>query len=193
MDGSQVGLSIELSHLTAIMDRGLCLMASSENTPHQLSVKIRCADSLLITDPGFPLIEQQGIDSIQWLRSRIFFSGMGNYYQDVKLMRRIQSAQDDGEVEQWDFKRWEQQWAQEKVPRWIANGVELPNVNIPVNRHTPEDYRLVDKPTNLARKGATDSSDAGALLEDLPPLPATSRRLEPVETTGSSSSLFGDD
>jgi len=180
--GSKTSLSddehieIDLDHVTAVMDGGLCLLTNEETAPHQLTVAIRCNDSILMTDSMSALIEQRGVDDVDQFRRRLLVRGRDNFYQQTDVFWRIEPADETADVQEMDFAGWSRQWEDEMQPKRLVKWLQLPEVELPVHLHTPLDYALTDHPSNPAIRSAGDHSNAGFNAEQLPepPLPAAS-------------------
>jgi len=168
MDGY---VTIDLHHLTAVMDAGACLLTSSEGEPYQLTVDLKCSDSILMTEPASALVRQRGSKSPEELREQFLFSGRGNFYQKTSVFWRVESTAEDGSVEQFDFMDWSKQWHNEKLPQRIVRWRQLPTPNRPVHLQTPRDYALSEHPTNPAFRSADDRSNAGFDADELPAVP----------------------
>jgi hypothetical protein len=172
--GSQTNLpegthvEIDLDHVTAVMDAGLCRLTNDDSAPHQLTVAFRCNDSILMTGPVSPLVEQRGINPIEQLRGQLVYSGRGNFYQQTDVFWRIELVDETEEVVELDFADWNKQWEDEKLPKLFVKWRELPSIDLPMHRHTPVDYALTDHPSNPAVRSAADHSDAGFNAEQLP-------------------------
>ena len=181
-------MEIDLNHLTAVADQGLCLISSSDdNAPHQLTVEIRCENSILASLPTMPLIHQLGRTSTERLRGHFIFTGMHNFFEGLpaqrggKLCWRIESlpAESNGTASSEDkmhFSEWREYWAGTNDNIWKEGQVlwrGLPSERRAVHTLRREDYGLSADPSNPARAfGASDErGDAGFLFKQLPELP----------------------
>jgi hypothetical protein len=63
-------IRIELDHVTAIAEEGLCRLNSSTNSKHQLHLTVVADHCLFATDPGAPLVEHETQNEITRLKQQ---------------------------------------------------------------------------------------------------------------------------
>ena len=169
-------LTIDLKHVTAVMDQGFCLMKTSSDQRRLAPVRIDCTDSILITD-NMPLIEQSGPETEEEFRNLLTWNADRCFYENFKVFWKIDSLQNTA-VDQWDWEQWHSFWepTQERSERpspvlWSRRSPEIG----PKSNHQTSDYLLLPSDENPARNAASDGmSDAGlqfATLPKTPPLP----------------------
>ena len=187
---------VDMNHVTIVADAGLCLVASDQDAPHQLTVDIKCTNSILLTAPGSVLVEHRGPAELENLRSHLVFSGARNFFEGVefdgagKVYWRIHATGGEGTVEEMDFSQWNQRWAGRTDNLWQEGQVQwrgLPAADRPVHRLTPGDYLLSDNPVNPARSAGSAETrrDAGFHLAGLLPLPRPESNEGEVESESS--------
>ena len=138
-------IAINLRHLTAVADRGLCRLKHSEFAPYQLTAHVYCADSLVVCKPGASLIEQVGVSVMEESREQIFWVGERNVYQgftDFWTVRHL-----DLSSEQWGFDYWWEHWGEETSRLGQIDEDGLPGPDRPAHSLEPTDYPSVDSPT----------------------------------------------
>ena len=170
-------LEIELRHLTAIVQGGLCRMTQTLATPHQLDTEIYCSDSILMTASGAPLIEQEGVDSLEELRQQIAWNGERNFYENFDVLWRVRNL-DQEVLCAMTFVDWQSYWGSEDESVPAANCVvwkKLPDPNQALHTHALGDYALAastDTRPNPAQ-------EAGFQAEKLPRRPGPPNLEEP--------------
>jgi hypothetical protein len=171
-DGSRV--EIDLDHVTAIVDDGLAKLAATQDMPYQRDVVIKSNDSILMTQPGSPLVEQRGPGELDELRQRLVFSGRGNFYPQpqVQVFRRIESTTDSESIQVDFFSGWTTAWEDEKFPQRTVRWARLPDPSRPVNELIPADYAISLQLNNPAYRSSSDQTNAGCDLDLLPLPPA---------------------
>jgi len=166
-------MEVYLDHVTAVLERGLCLTTNSKETPHQLTLALRSYDSILVTSPEAPLIEQTGIDTVQELQERIDFRGRGNFYPQTEVFWRMAQPGKSANAETMDFAAWLKKWGDdERLAKRLVKWQALPFFDVPHHQHTTADYAVMPHPSNPAYRAASDRTDAGFDAELLPELPS---------------------
>ena len=164
---------IVLRHVTASTRRGLLRMNATPAAPQQLPTSFLVSDSILVGEPGAPLVEQTGPDAVacrgwlKWNGDRVFYQGWDPFWSIVTV---------DGKGnESHSYEAWLAHWgpAQEcQSERNQTQWSRLPDANRPPHAHTAVDYALQSDPTaNPARGAARDGDDVGCKVGQLPPPP----------------------
>ena len=164
-------LQIDLRHLTAVVRGGFCRMTQTLATPHQLDVQIYCADSILMAAPGGPLIEQEGVDSLEKLRQQISWNGDRNFYESFDVFWRVRDLDQQPLSEPMTFMAWQSYWGSEDESLPLANCVvwkKLPDSSRELHTHTPGDYALADS----TQTGPNQVHDAGFQADEFSTQPA---------------------
>ncbi len=181
---------IDVRHVTAAIRDGLCRFDQSEASPQQIAAEINCASSILLSEPGAPILEQTGVTSSETRRKRVQWSGDRNFYEGFTAFWTIENVNPEYPPEVFGFEDWRNHWcaARENFP--TINRVQwrqLPGVDRPVHQQTPEDYVLstAESPPNAALGAASDGQDAGFVAARLPAVPSVSL---PVPSTAGCSS-----
>tara|TARA_Y100001933_G_scaffold103225_1_gene104016 strand:- start:15968 stop:18643 length:2676 start_codon:yes stop_codon:yes gene_type:complete len=179
-------LTIDLKHVTASTEKGLCLMESSSDQRRLTSVQIDCTDSILMTQ-NTPLIKQVGPQTEEEFRKLIEWNADRCFYENFDVFWEIDSLQSD-DVNTWEWNQWLALWEPtgERNERpaavlWSRRSRELRATS----DHQLSDYLLLPDDENPARNAATDGmSDAGFQFATLPETPApTDKFRNPDRTT----------
>ena len=163
-------IRIELAHLTAALRKGFCRFP---NAPYHLHAEIECSDSVLLTGPSGALIEQEGAESAEDLRSRIAFRGDRNFYQGLDVFWSLRHA-DSPTPDEMRFEGWQSHWGErENLPhRDSVEWRRLPSSEQPCHTHMVADYELRAGDENPAfRSASSGRDDAGMRAAQLPTLP----------------------
>jgi hypothetical protein len=168
-------ISINLRHVTAHVRSGLCLISNAEGRP-LLRTEVQCTDSILLAAAEAPLFEQTGVNSVQDFEAKVVWVGNRYFYSGFHTFWRIASFTHD--PVQRNFSDWQRYWreAPDKQEEWgSVVWKRLPDPSRALHTHTPADYALDDANLeNQARViGATDGTEAGLLLADLPVTPSS--------------------
>jgi len=167
-------IEIKLKHLTARVDKGLCLLDNSRLTPCQLPVSVDCSDSLiLVTSSQGTLVEQFGEHPINLEGPWFTWSGDRNGYQGSTIFWRIEDLRADTSARLFDFDQWQDQWPDHEIHSRAGHvDFVVPlDPNQPTDAIRPADFRLSDVPENWARAAASDGTDVGAAIDRLPSVP----------------------
>ncbi len=166
-------ITLELDHVTAIVDNGLVRMVATEQASCQRMVDVKCSNSIMVTHPFSPLVEHIGPGDLEAISEPFVFRGTGNFYPDgsVKVFRHLQSITDFEARRQDRFAAWEAMWPNEELPRRVVRWVELPSPERPVNELTATDYALSNHASNDAWEAAGKGNNAGHNAK-MPLLPA---------------------
>lgn len=150
-------LRLELRHLTAVVRGGLCRLSATSANPYLLAVQCVCSDDIIITSPETPLVEQQGIVSVEKSRERFVWSGDRNHYQDVDVFWLVRTLDAQSAPDVMTFNGWKTYWgpSRENQPnRSPLTWRKSPNSDRPPHSHTAADYTLEDPTLNDASNGA---------------------------------------
>ncbi len=174
-DANAAGVEIELNHVTAAMQDGLCLMNDAHEWSAGPPLKIRVTNSILIVDSDRPLIEQEGVMRAAELRNCIEWRGDRNFYEGFETFWQIYGLDQDNRPQKLTNRTWQSFWGggEDNLPNYRRVGWKssLP-LDRPFAMHTPEDYELNDDPMNAssALNAASDGFDAGLRADRLPEL-----------------------
>ncbi|MBN1393441.1 MAG: serine/threonine protein kinase [Pirellulales bacterium] len=158
-------LRIELRRLTAIVFGGLCRLTSTPSKPYQLTVQFVCLDDVFAAAPGAPLVEQDGVVSVEQSRQRFVWNGNRNYYQDVDVFWMTRNIDPDVPPESMSFETWKTYWgpSRENQPsRSPLPWKMYPGSDRPLHAHAPADYTL-DYPAFDQRWEAAPGCRSGRL------------------------------
>ncbi|HLA85529.1 MAG TPA: serine/threonine-protein kinase [Thermoguttaceae bacterium] len=192
--GPADAIDVELKHLTAWLDKGLCLLDNSRFAPSQLPVKVDCSDSLLLlTSPQATLIEQFGENPANIAGPWFMWTGDRNGYEGVTLFWRVEDLRPDGTTQWFDFDEWKQQWPDQEIHSRAGriDFVAPFDSNRAVDSCATADFRLSDAAEYWARGGASDGTDVGAAIDRLPWLPAGPEPATLHESPGNDSPFDG--
>ena len=172
----QTGLiSLDLRHVTAAVQGGLCMLTNSESGRPMPHTDVKCADSILLASAGAVLVEQFGVSSSEefqdlfsWSSNRCFFQGFSTFWK-ISTLGTSQDPLERG------FAEWQDFWSESAEMNFDWQQVawkKPPDLSRPFHTHTVADYALGEQGAdNHARRAATDGLDAGLIAEELPPLP----------------------
>jgi serine/threonine-protein kinase len=176
---------INLNHVTAAMQDGLCILRSREGAAEHLTPEITAQDCIFLTDSTAPLIEYHTRESLEQLKLKHpTLNGRGNIYSGPSEYWRIITQRgsnfsapdvsfplDAGENVGFNEMR-----LYRKV-LWKG----LPSSTRPVSSHRKFDYLLSDDPQNPALRGGIDAAGFDAL--ELPEfLPESEPTIPPMRT-----------
>jgi serine/threonine protein kinase len=171
-------LRISLRHLTAVVQSGLCRLATGPGTRHQFLAQINCADTILVGSPGSSLIEQVADRGPDDLRQQIAWSGDRNIYDGFDVFWAIRRLDPEAPPDLMAYEAWKLHWGsqRENLPR--SEKVDwklLPEAGVPLDRHAPADYSLnmVDD-ANPAVGTSSDGHNLGCQLDRLSAVPPES-------------------
>ena len=169
-------LKVTLSHVTAVVGRGLALAANAQHTPYQLATEIESENCIFVGRGGALLVEQRGVDSIEDFRERLLVRGEKNFYEGFGIFWRVHGVGFESEPADMDFNEWRNHWAEEKLPHppGQVQWRQLPAVSEAACTQRPEDYWLRASENNPARESAAKGQDAGARFDALPTPPSLS-------------------
>ncbi len=162
-------LRIELRYVTAVVRGGLCRLTNSAFNPHQLTVQFVSADSILMTSPGVPLIEQEGAATVEEFRQRLIWNGNRNFYRDIDLFWTVRHLDSETSPDVMDFEAWKTYWGPSRENRPSVERLmwkRSPNADRPLHAQGTADYTLEDPTFGDAPGGAP-----GCQVHRLPQLP----------------------
>jgi hypothetical protein len=167
---------LTLRHVTAMVGSGLVLLVNSVEAPYQLMTRVACDDCILATRGKAPLVAQRGSDEIETYQKRFEWRGDHNYFDGFEVFREIMNAAGQIGSKKVDFADWKSFWGGRTDARSAGPHAViwrgLPATNRPFHTHSATDYALdVRTPNNAPVGGASDKSDAGAVLGYLPGVP----------------------
>jgi len=165
-------IQIDLEHLTALVGRGLCQLNQGEFAVYQLPTEVRCAACILVGSGAAALVEQNGVGDVQKAQQRVSWDGDHNFYEGFTVFWTISPLNPSQPSDQKSFEAWQSHWTNYREVQPIRDAVvwkQLPAADLPVNAHTPADYRLdQDDQENPALRTVGELGAAGLLLDRLP-------------------------
>jgi hypothetical protein len=168
-------IDIVLKNVTAFLGQGLCRLSSDEGTPHQLDLVTDCRDAIVcVTDAKQAIIERRGVSGIADVEKRLYIRGRDNFYLGSAILLRINPAGDPATFADYGFEQRDEEWFEEKSPRFTVMWKSLPSADLPCDRHTAADYLLDASEHNPAiydggqTKGGVDAALLPAAPEDPP-------------------------
>jgi hypothetical protein len=179
-------IRIELEHLAAIVDGGLCRLNCSELGPHQPATHVKCTNSVLVGTARAALIEEVGATNREQSLERIDWRGDRNLYQGFTEFWTIRYLNPETPPEVKDFEQWRSWWGPESEKSTSSGLLEpfrLPGPERPVHALTPDDYAWAtaagDTPVG---DEAVQAQQAGFRADRLrpPPEQATEAALDTV-------------
>ena len=174
---AETEVQFDLGHVTAAVAGGLIRITDGFETPFVPNVSVTCADSVLLSTSGAPLVDYDGIDvrndflnTFQWTGERTFYEG----YQAENFWRL---ASGDDVAQMLTYDDWRAQWGPQREfqaawreIRWLR---PLPST-FSFHSVQPGDFALADgTPPQKALRGGADGSDIGMHLTELPTPSAT--------------------
>lgn len=161
-----------LSHVTVALRGQLVSIENSQAAPYLPVVEAESYDSIYV-GVDQPLVSSHGVDSAENLRDRFRWKGERNFYDNWTRFWRIHSVGSEGEPKEMDFRDWVSHWNRaESAPSlgpviW-RNPISL--ARAPQDQQLA-DFALADTDANPARGSGERGTNAGAALDQLPPLP----------------------
>lgn len=174
---SGANIVLDLHHVTAVVDQGLCKLGSSHLAPFLLTPDIKIEHCIIVTQPDAPLFDLKGVLDPETSLEQFVFTGDRNFYEGVdsasdKIYWRM--SLDDGTVNQLNFTEWKRYWGKQDLvsKEGMVKWKQLPDSEVPVSQRSSDDYQLGVSPNAALKSGpAFDNSDAGVQMELLPQLP----------------------
>ena len=164
-------IDVVLKNVTAVLNRGMCRLSSTEEAPYLLDLVTDCKDSILLVPvPNAALIERRGVSDIAELEKRLYVRGRDNFYLGSMALLRINPAGDPSEYVDFGFEKRSEPWYQEQSPRFSLMWKSVPPAGVPEDRQTPADYLLDDSEQNPAIYGGGETR-AGVDPSILPGVP----------------------
>ncbi|HEV7280688.1 MAG TPA: protein kinase [Pirellulaceae bacterium] len=160
-------IEISLDQVTAIVPEGLVAFeATADAGPYFPLARIAVRDSIVKTLKSAPLIEHRGaVDLVEARSSIVSYYGRGDFYPETEIVWQVVPLA--GPVQTFDLEGIRSvEWFDVTAPRRQALWYRRPQV--PVSQQTPEDYRLLEDPTNPAYWGSDESGPVGADWTTLP-------------------------
>lgn len=166
---------LRLSHVTAMLQRGLCYLTNNQRFANLIPLDVQCDDTIFLTRNGSVLIEQRGTASSERFQRQVMFTGNRNFYEGFGALWKIASVSEPERT--WNPAAWRTYWrSSENSSRFDAvEWLQPPPTQLPLELHTPNDYRLRESISNPAMRSAADFRNAG-VDTGLPRLPAASGR-----------------
>ncbi len=163
---------IDLQQVTVITLGGLVRMVNDEDSSHLLTTEFRVENSLLLTAPNSPLIDQRGIEAADRFREMLDWSATHVVFGRTDLFWRMTNVS-TGQSSQLDFDAWEGFWGSNRQSdcRLVAMAAVIDLVaREPMSQLVPA---LLSGPLRQATTAETTSGGPlGCNLDLLPaPLP----------------------
>ncbi len=166
--GEQV--SIDLEHVTAVMDQGLAELSNDASAPYLMNVSMWVRNSILVGQRWSPLILQSGLATRATFLAQLEYFGDHNFYEGTDVFWKVTPA-DESEQLQFDFDLWRAHWTTDKRPRWQrVQWAGVLDTRRPVHQHRVADY-LLSRQNNPAVESTEGRLDAGFIQGELPRLP----------------------
>lgn len=169
-DGSHIELGLD--HVTGLTGKSLLKMDSGDLPRELLPVHVFAQNNILASDGGHPLVEMAGATNTQDFRALLVWTGQKNFYDGFRTYWSIASQTNTSGAQTMDFDDWTSAWDS----REHHDGVvwdRRPGKNA-FSELAVDDFRLDDEAElNPALSGATDGTDAGADLREVPPVSAS--------------------
>jgi eukaryotic-like serine/threonine-protein kinase len=174
---------LRLEFVTAVLGNGLVRLDSGTSPRKLLPVQVNATNNIISSSTGAPLIAMTGAAPTQDFRLLLTWNGQNNFYDHFQTFWSVISLEGTGKTEDWKFSDWMRHWpsgseigpTQDAVVWRKRHWLVKPMSEIQVG-----DFALDrEDPLNLAVRGATNSSDAGANLANLPrPAPPATEAAE---------------
>ena len=89
MPGPGQDIQVQLKHLTATVEAGLCRLDNRRFAKYQLPTQVDCSDSILMASVDSPLVEQIGEKSPEGSRPLFAWNGDRNFYQGFIVFWKV--------------------------------------------------------------------------------------------------------
>jgi len=177
-------IQINLRHVTAATQRGLALLANSQDAPYLLPLEWNCDDCVFLTRANAPLIEQRGSDLLDESVRRLQWRANRDYFDGFDVFWRIAAGLGQSPLREQRFDEWQEYWRGQSRSQHASAGdvrwAGLPDTDRAIHSHAPSDFALdANDEHNLALGGAGDGLDAGMILQQMPGPPPGAGAMSP--------------
>lgn len=168
-------VDLTLKHCTVLVSHCLVVM-SSDTVPHKLiPVQVTATNNIFSSFEPCPLVQMSGRAPVNDFRNLIQWTGKYNFYDQFTDFWQIESDSTDEGLDALDFHDWQERrtvnevdayneriyWQERQQKSWR----EMSAATL-----SPNDVRLDLTADNRASSGTATGSQAGAHLDELPPL-----------------------
>jgi len=179
-------LRVDLRHVTAVGGGEFLKIAGGFEAPFLPPIQIHCFDSILATLGGAPLTAMDGVDAgadfqdtLEWDAERVFYEG---YRADAFWQLTSPAG-----TKSLSFDDWQAHWGPQRERQNVWGGLRWDRAAAAAaefHRVRPDDYVLDDsEPRQKASRGASDGTDVGVDVSQLPAPKAAPKRVDPTRRT----------
>lgn len=176
-------LELKIEHVSASLGGSLIKLDSGLLPRKILPIQVFAIDSIFSDSGDAPLVSMTGNAPAQSFRTLLQWNGRNNVYDRFQSYWSITSTEGTGLTETWDFTTWRENWTDvaEANAHSVDTGIWRVRQGAPRSpaEITPADFTLDRAIDNPAVSGATDSTDAGANLANVP-RPAVTAAIGPA-------------
>ncbi len=164
-------MSIELGHVTAIVDEGLAEFVSNSKLPFLMDMRIQCNDCILVSQRWSPMVVQTGPQRLSSLLAQMAYVGGRNFYDGIETFWQV-VPRDRSQTEIFDFEMWRNHWTSDVTPtQGRVKWQNPPDKNRPTHEHRVVQYTLSLNDNPAIKSSADRRSNAGFMHGLLPRLP----------------------
>jgi serine/threonine-protein kinase len=179
-------LRLDLRHVTAVGGAEFLKLAGGFEAPFLPPIQIHCYDSILATLGGAPLMAMDGVDAgadfqdtLEWDAERVFYEG---YRADAFWQLTSPAG-----TKSLSFDDWQAHWGSQRERNNVWGGLRWDRAApaaVEFHRARPDEYVLDDaEPKQKAYRGASDKTDVGVDVPQLPAPHATPKRVDATRRT----------
>lgn len=137
---------ITLKRVTAVMQRGLCLVSTNDPAARLPQVAIDCESCLLDHDESAPLVEHLGVANVEMtLHSALSLSGRSNAYPQIDVLWRLQPLAEEPREIRWGERNENDWYTEVSSERYTPWAFGPPSAGRDIHEVTPDDYLVEDE------------------------------------------------
>jgi hypothetical protein len=175
-------VSLSLSHVTAVCQKGLYVMQRRPGSGFQLSVDTAAENCILMTDFDAPLYEFLGVSDVA--EGDLQFRGQNNIYPNPNALFLRYRSQAGGAATQYAVKERNLKWSEERSPQTGDPWRPALDLSLPPHSRTKDEFELS---AGMTIDAGFDASQL-PVTADAEPAPAASTSPPSVEPAAGSAS-----
>jgi serine/threonine protein kinase len=186
MQPKDVDVRLAFNHVTAVCGGSLIDIRDDFDKPFLPAITVTCADSIVYSVSGAPLVDYDGIDVRTDFLKTFHWTGERVFYEGFKAAEFWRLASGDDVSQMLSFDDWRAQWGSQRELQGVWSEVRWKRAPAPspiFHNLKPDDFALDD--TGAAQKavrGAADGHDVGMNRAQLPIVGTISKSDDDVRT-----------
>jgi hypothetical protein len=164
-------MRIELRHVTAVVEKGLCRLAGSHSAPWLLDSEIQCVDSIIVAgDKEAALIDQLGAEGVNQLQRRVAWRGDHNVYQGFDNYWKVTDLTSSAAPLLFSYEQWTAHWTSNEIQPigGTLHWTRPLQRELPAHRRQPAEFVLDPGQGATIVSGASDGGPRGLIVDSLP-------------------------